>query len=151
MKKLVSIVIPCYRSETMIAGVVADIDREMEKLEDRYAYEIILVNDCSPDGTFEAIRRLCQEKPYITGVNLARNFGQHAALMAGFRQMKGELLVCLDDDGQTPAAAIGSLLQGTGCSALCWGSRRICIFPAFSRRSGSSWMRCCVTRTPFLM
>ena len=112
MKKLVSIVIPCYRSETMIAGVVADIDREMEKLEDRYAYEIILVNDCSPDGTFEAIRRLCQEKPYITGVNLARNFGQHAALMAGFRQMKGELLVCLDDDGQTPAAAIGSLLQG---------------------------------------
>ena len=91
MKKLVSIVIPCYRSETMIAGVVADIDREMEKLKDRYAYEIVLVNDCSPDGTFEAIRRLCQEKPYITGVNLARNFGQHAALMAGFRQIKGEI------------------------------------------------------------
>ena len=112
MKKLVSIVIPCYRSETMIAGVVADIDREMEKLKDRYAYEIILVNDCSPDATFEAIRGLCREKPYITGVNLARNFGQHAALMAGFRQIKGELLVCLDDDGQTPAAAIGDLLQG---------------------------------------
>ena len=112
MKKLVSIVIPCYRSETMIAGVVADIDREMEKLKERYAYEIVLVNDCSPDATFEAIRRLCQEKPYITGVNLARNFGQHAALMAGFRQIKGELLVCLDDDGQTPASAIGDLLQG---------------------------------------
>ena len=87
MKKLVSIVIPCYRSETMIAGVVADIDREMEKMKDRYAYEIILVNDCSPDATFEAIRGLCREKPYITGVNLARNFGQHAALMAGFRQI----------------------------------------------------------------
>ncbi len=112
MKKLISIVIPCYRSETMIAGVVGDIDREMKQLEEAYRYEIILVNDSSPDGTFEAIRRLCQEKSYITGVNLARNFGQHAALMAGFRQMKGDYLVCMDDDGQTPASSIGDLIRG---------------------------------------
>lgn len=112
MKKLISIVIPCYRSEQMIAGVVEDIDREMEELKDRYRYEIILVNDSSPDGTFEAIRELCRRKPYITGVNLARNFGQHAALMAGFRQMKGDFLVCMDDDGQTPASAIGDLIRG---------------------------------------
>ena len=82
-----------------------------KKLKDRYDYEIILVNDCSLDATFET-SRLYQEKPYITGVNLARNFGQHAALMAGFRQIRGELLVYLDDNGQTPAAAIGDLLQG---------------------------------------
>ena len=112
MKKLISIVIPCYRSETMIAGVVGDIDREMKQLEDAYRYEIILVNASSPDGTFEAIRRLCQDKPYIPGVNLARNFGQHAALMAGFRQMKGDYLVCMDDDGQTPASSIGDLIRG---------------------------------------
>ena len=112
MKKLISIVIPCYRSETMIAGVVGDIDREMKQLEEAYRYEIILANDSSPDGTFEAIRRLCQEKSYITGVNLARNFGQHAALMAGFRQMKGDYLVCMDDDGQTPASSIGDLIRG---------------------------------------
>lgn len=112
MKKLISIVIPCYRSETMIAGVVGDIDREMKQLEEAYRHEIILVNDSSPDGTFEAIRRLCQEKSYITGVNLARNFGQHAALMAGFRQMKGDYLVCMDDDGQTPASSIGDLIRG---------------------------------------
>ena len=111
MKKLVSIVIPCYRSETMIMGVVEDIDKEMYKLKDKFAYEIILVNDGSPDGTFDTIRRLCQAKNYITGVNLSRNFGQHAALMAGFRQMNGEFLVCLDDDGQTPPVAIGDLLQ----------------------------------------
>ena len=112
MKKLISIVIPCYPSETMIAGLVGDIDREMKQLEEAYRYEIILVNDSSPDGTFEAIRRLCQEKSYITGVNLARNFGQHAALMAGFRQMKGDYLVCMDDDGQTPASSIGDLIRG---------------------------------------
>ena len=112
MKKLISIVIPCYRSETMIAGVVEDIEKEMKQLEEHYRYEIILVNDSSPDGTFEEIRRLCQEKAYITGVNLARNFGQHAALMAGFRQMKGDYLVCMDDDGQTPASSIGELIRG---------------------------------------
>ena len=60
MKKLISIVIPCYRSETMLAGVVEDIEREMKKIEAGYRYELILVNDCSPDGTFEAIRRLCE-------------------------------------------------------------------------------------------
>ena len=67
MKKRISIVIPCYRSASMIEGVVGDIDREMEKLKDSYRYEIILVNDSSPDETFEVIRGLCREKPYITG------------------------------------------------------------------------------------
>ena len=112
MKKKVSIVIPCYRSAHMIEGVVADINVEMKRLKERYDYEIILVNDCSPDDTFEVIRRLCGSQENITGVNLARNFGQHAALMAGFHQVTGDVLVCMDDDGQTPASAIGDLLDG---------------------------------------
>ena len=112
MRKLVSIVIPCYRSAEMIGGVVADINREMEKLQGKYRWEIILVNDCSPDNTFDVIRELCREYTNICGVNLARNFGQHAALMAGFHQVKGDILVCMDDDGQTPAFAIKDLLQG---------------------------------------
>ena len=112
MRKLVSIVIPCYRSAEMIGGVVADINREMEKLQGKYRWEIILVNDCSPDNTFDVIRELCREYTNICGINLARNFGQHAALMAGFHQVKGDILVCMDDDGQTPAFAIKDLLQG---------------------------------------
>ena len=112
MRKLVSIVIPCYRSAEMIGGVVADINREMEKLQEKYRWEIILVNDCSPDNTFDVIRELCREYTNNCGINLARNFGQHAALMAGFHQVKGDILVCMDDDGQTPAFAIKDLLQG---------------------------------------
>ena len=112
MRKLVSIVSPCYRSAEMIGGVVADINREMEKLQEKYRWEIILVNDCSPDNTFDVIRELCREYTNICGVNLARNFGQHAALMAGFHQVTGDILVCMDDDGQTPAFAIKDLLQG---------------------------------------
>lgn len=96
----------------MIGGVVADINREMEKLQENYRWEIILVNDCSPDNTFDVIRELCRKQSHICGINLARNFGQHAALMAGFHQVKGDILVCMDDDGQTPAFAIKDLLQG---------------------------------------
>ena len=69
------------------------------------------MNDCSPDNTFDVIRELCREYTNICGVNLARNFGQHAALMAGFHQVKGDILVCMDDDGQTPANEVGKLLE----------------------------------------
>ena len=109
MSKLVSFVIPCYRSAQMIGGVVEEIDRTMEGT-DGYTYEIILVNDASPDDTFEAIRALCAGRKDICGVNLAKNFGQHAALMAGFRHARGDVVVFLDDDGQTPANEVGKLL-----------------------------------------
>lgn len=110
MKK-VSFVIPCYRSEQTITHVVDEIHRTLAKLSE-YDYEIILVNDCSPDNTFEVIRELCEKDSRITGINLAKNFGQHAALMAGFRHVQGDVVVCLDDDGQTPADEVGKLLCG---------------------------------------
>lgn len=109
MKK-VSFVIPCYRSAHTLPHVVKEIEDTMEGLK-KYEYEIILVNDCSPDDTFEVIRGMCAEKPYIKGINFAKNFGQHAALMAGLRQSAGEYVVCLDDDGQTPADEVDKLLD----------------------------------------
>ena len=108
MKK-VSFVIPCYRSALTIGNVVKEIQDTMENLT-QYSYEIILVNDCSPDDTFEVITSLCKENENICGVDLAKNFGQHGALMAGFHQVTGDILVCLDDDGQTPADEVGKLL-----------------------------------------
>ena len=110
MKK-VSFVIPCYRSEHTLEHVVTEIREKMQELTKQYAYEIILVNDCSPDGTLAVIRRLCQEDPFIRGISFARNFGQHAALMAGLRQAAGDYVVCLDDDGQTPADEVDKLLE----------------------------------------
>lgn len=110
MAKLVSFVIPCYQSARTLQGVVAEIRTAMEKLAD-CQYEIVLVNDCSPDDTFSVIRELCRTDERIKGINLAKNFGQHAALMAGFRFVRGDVVVCLDDDGQTPADEVGKLLQ----------------------------------------
>ncbi len=107
----ISFVIPCYRSARTIEGVVAEIQDTMAAIP-QYVYEIILVNDCSPDETFEVIKALCVRYNNITGISLARNFGQHAALMAGLRKAGGDIIVCLDDDGQTPADEVGKLLAG---------------------------------------
>lgn len=109
MSKLISFVIPCYRSSQTIGGVIEEIDRAMKSLT-AYSYEIVLVNDNSPDDTYEVIRGLCAERKNMCGINLAKNFGQHAALMAGFHYAHGEIVVCLDDDGQTPADEVGKLL-----------------------------------------
>ena len=108
MKK-VSFVIPCYCSALTIEKVINEIQDAMAKLS-AYTYEVILVNDCSPDNTFEVIEELCGKYSNICGVNLAKNFGQHGALMAGFHQVTGDILVCLDDDGQTPADEVDKLL-----------------------------------------
>ena len=99
---LVSFVIPCYRSEITLPKVVDEIDETMKGLIS-YDYEIILVNDSSPDNTWETIKTLVSEHSNITGINFAKNFGQHGALMAGLRESKGDYVICLDDDGQTPA------------------------------------------------
>lgn len=111
MGQLVSFVIPCYCSEQTIGKVVEEINTAMRAMT-QYQYEIILVNDASPDDTFGVIRRLCERQNNICGVNLAKNFGQHSALMAGFRYVHGDIIVCLDDDGQTPASEAGKLLAG---------------------------------------
>lgn len=110
MKKKISFVIPCYNSAKTIEGVVEEIRETMENLE-QYIYEVVLVNDCSPDETFKVIHKICQSYSYIYGLDLAKNFGQHGALMAGFHQVSGDIIVCLDDDGQTPASEVGKLLQ----------------------------------------
>ena len=109
MTKSISYVIPCYHSEKTLAAVVNEIDSAMKALPE-YSYEIIMVNDGSGQETWDVIRELCRGHEDRKGYDLARNFGQHAALMAGIRHTKGDIVVCLDDDGQTPADEVGKLL-----------------------------------------
>ncbi len=106
----VSFVIPCYRSALTVSGVVEEIRRTMQKAQET-EYEVILVNDSSPDDTMQVIRRICSEDPLVTGIDLAKNFGQHSALMAGMSFSSGDLVVCLDDDGQTPANEVFKLIN----------------------------------------
>ena len=110
--KLISFVIPCYRSEKTIEAVINEIDVTMKE-SDHPEYEIILVNDGSPDNTWETISALAnkREDDRLLGINLAKNFGQHAALMAGLNASAGDYVICLDDDGQTPANEAGKLID----------------------------------------
>lgn len=107
---LLSFIIPCYSSASTISDVVEEI---IATVSDRneYQYEIILINDSSPDNTWDVIQTLLIENKNIIGINLSKNFGQHAAIMAGMNYSKGEVIICLDDDGQNPPKHCFSLIE----------------------------------------
>ena len=113
-----SFVIPCYRSENTIETVVQEIretiashNAEHSAKATHFDYEIVLVNDCSPDGVWQVIKRLAADDTRIKGICLAKNFGQHGALMAGYAQATGDYVISLDDDGQTPASETFKLVN----------------------------------------
>lgn len=107
--RLVSVVIPCYYSERTIRKVVTMTRDVLVDL--GYRYEFVLVNDGSTDGTFDQIRQLCDEDPCVCGVNFAKNFGQHSAIIAGLRHVHGDYVMLMDDDMQTHPSQCRILLE----------------------------------------
>lgn len=105
----ISFVIPCYNSSKTIESVVNEIVTTVNKRDDEY--EIILVNDCSTDDVWNVIKKLRKYNSRIKGICFAKNFGQHSALMAGYNKASGDIVVSLDDDGQTPADEVYSLID----------------------------------------
>lgn len=97
---LVSVVIPCYNSEKSI-GKLVDMCMEAFSKWDGYECEMVLVNDCSRDGTYREILKCVERYPgKVTGVDFSKNFGQHAALLAAMHYVRGEMVVGMDDDLQ---------------------------------------------------
>lgn len=96
-----SFVIPCYGSEKTIATVIEEIKLKMEERTE-IDYEIIAINDFSPDNVFEVLAKISQDNNRVKVVNLAKNVGKHAAMMAGYSVVKGDVIINLDDDGQCP-------------------------------------------------
>lgn len=110
-KEKLSFVIPCYNSTNTITEVVKEINFIMATALKSYDYEIILINDGSPDGTtYASIKELVKNNKKIKGINLSRNFGQPSAVMAGLNKASGDYIVCGDDDGQTPFTELPKLL-----------------------------------------
>lgn len=106
----ISFVIPCYRSEKSISSVVNEIITTLTS-RSGFDYEIVLVNDSSPDNVYGVIEELAKADKKIKGIDFAKNFGQHSALITGFRYVTGDVVVCLDDDGQTPASEMFKLID----------------------------------------
>ena len=104
-----SFVIPCYRSEKTIIPVLEEIQDKMRERSE-YDYEVITVNDYSPDHVLDVLTAYADTHSFLKVVDLTRNFGQHAAMMAGLSYTSGDWIVFLDDDGQCP--------MGASCSTL---------------------------------
>ena len=139
----ISFVIPCYRSERTIASVVSEIITEVAK-RPGVDYEVIMVSDHSPDGVYSVIERLCRDdSEHLKGIELARNFGQHAALMAGYAHVSGDVVVSLDDDGQAPLESlyeiVDALKDGVDVAIGAYPEKKHNIFRNFGSRI-NLWM-----------
>jgi len=110
MKMKLSIVVPVYRSEKILPELVGEIERSLQALGLSGRFELILVNDASPDGSWQVICDLAQRYAFLKGISLRKNFGQHSATMAGLHYSIGSTIIVMDDDLQHPPEEIGKLL-----------------------------------------
>lgn len=106
---LLSIISPIYKGEKMLEELVTRIKSSVETF--TKDYEIILVNDCSPDNSWEKITDICGQDKKVKGVNLSRNFGQHYAITAGLAKSSGEWVVVMDCDLQDRPEEIPNLYK----------------------------------------
>lgn len=95
---VISFVSPVYKAEKILDKLVDEINKVMVEI--NVAYEVILVDDRSPDASWEVMKRISEKQPQVKSVRLSRNFGQHPAIMAGLSQAKGEWIVVMDCDLQ---------------------------------------------------
>jgi glycosyltransferase involved in cell wall biosynthesis len=106
-----SIVVPVYRSALILPKLVEEVANVLEQESSVDTYELVLVNDSSPDNSWEVIRELAARWPFVRGINLRRNAGQHNAVMAGLNHARGDFIVTMDDDLQQPPREIPCLLK----------------------------------------
>jgi len=132
--KTISFVIPCYGSENTIQPVVSEI---IEVVSQRYEYdyEIIAVNDCSPDKVYDKLIVLARENEKIKVINFAKNMNRPGAVMAGLNYASGEYVAVMDDDGQCPMDRLWELVepleQGHDVSIAKYPERKQSAFKSF--------------------
>lgn len=107
-----SIVIPVFNGALTIPLLAKRLHEVLPKLTP--AFEIIFVNDGSPDDSWETIESLSQQYPLVKGINLMRNFGQHNALLCGILHTQNDVIITMDDDLQHPPEEIARLLHMLG-------------------------------------
>ncbi|MEM7101931.1 MAG: glycosyltransferase family 2 protein [Bacteroidota bacterium] len=105
----ISIVSPVYRAEETVDKLVEEIERAVQTI--GQSFEIILVEDGSPDNSWSKIEKNCQSNPKVKGIKLSRNFGQHYAITAGLRHAKGDWVVVMDCDLQDRPEEIPNLYE----------------------------------------
>lgn len=110
MSELLSFIIPCYRSEKTIEKVIREIENTVSGA-DSYDYEIICVNDGSPDNVWTVLRGLAEKNGKIKLVNFSRNYGKDAAILTGMSLAEGQYIITLDDDCQCPVNEVWRMIK----------------------------------------
>jgi undecaprenyl-phosphate 4-deoxy-4-formamido-L-arabinose transferase len=104
----VSVVVPVYNGANTLDLLVERLQAVLPMVAERY--ELVLVNDDSPDKSWDVIQRLSRTYPWVRGIALMRNAGQHNATLCGIREARYEVIVTMDDDLQNPPEEMARLL-----------------------------------------
>jgi len=106
----VSVVIPVYGSASILPALIRNIETVLGAAPGIGSFELILVHDCGPDDAWRVIVEHARSRPWLRGINLAKNAGQHNAIMAGLNVARGATVVTMDDDLQHDPADIPRIL-----------------------------------------
>jgi len=105
----VSVVVPVYNGSDTLPMLVDEVGNVLPDVTD--AFELVLVNDGSPDQSWQVILELAKSHSWVRGIDLMRNYGQHNATLCGVREARYEVIVVMDDDLQNPPHEIPKLLE----------------------------------------
>lgn len=105
----ISVVVPVYNGSDTLPMLVDEVEKVLPTVADEF--ELVLVNDGSPDQSWQVITGLSQSHPWVRGIDLMRNYGQHNATLCGVREARYEVIVIMDDDLQNPPCEIPKLLE----------------------------------------
>ena len=108
--KKLSFIIPCYGSEKTVGLVIDEINKVVSQ-NPRYDYEVVAVNDHSPDNVWQVLKNIAQNNPKVKLINLAKNMNRPGALMAGMSKTTGDYIILMDDDGQCPMESLWKLIE----------------------------------------
>lgn len=133
MKKLVSLLVPCYNEEASLPKLYEEIYKLMEA-ESSYDWEVLFVNDGSRDNTIGIIKELYDKDRRVAYVDLSRNFGKENAMLAGFDYVKGDCMVIMDADLQDPPSLIPEMLKY-------WEEGYDDVYAKRNSRGKESWLR----------
>lgn len=129
-----SVVIPVYGSASILPDLVESLGRALDGTGVASSFEVVLVHDSGPDAAWEVIVALAANTPWLRGVNLRRNAGQHNAIMAGLTDARGRFIVTMDDDLQHDPADIVRVLEPLRSGA------DVC-YVQFESRQHAGWKR----------
>ncbi len=105
----ISVVVPVYNSAETLQELIEQLGKVLPGLTEKF--EVILINDGSRDGSWKTIQKICENYPWVKGINMMRNYGQHNALVCGMRVAAYDITVTMDDDLQHPPSEIAKLIK----------------------------------------